>query len=139
MHMDTAGPMPVQSIGRSRYFLMIKDDSTGFRTAYFMRSKDEAVENIIQQIIFMETQTGNKFKVLRSDCGTEFLNTRMEDFCASKGIIHETSAPYSPQQNGRAEREIWTIKDTGRTLLKSRSLPENLWAETVATAVYIRN
>ncbi len=55
------------------------------------------------------------------------------------GIIHETTAPYCPETNGRAEREMKTIKDAARAMLHTYNSPEFLWAEAVATSVYIHN
>ena len=45
-HADLAGPMPVPSIEGARYFLMVKDDSTGFRMIYFLKCKSKAEECI---------------------------------------------------------------------------------------------
>jgi transposase InsO family protein len=47
-----------------------------------------------------------KVKKIRSDNDTEFKNTQVEDFLDEEGINHEFSAPYTPQQNGLAERRI---------------------------------
>ncbi|GJT51217.1 putative RNA-directed DNA polymerase [Tanacetum coccineum] len=44
-------------------------------------------------------------KTIRSDNGTEFINNKMEQFLKEKGIIHQTSCAYTPQQNGIAERK----------------------------------
>jgi transposase InsO family protein len=38
-------------------------------------------------------------------------------FFRSKGIIHQYSAPYSPQQNGSAERLNRTLNDRVRAML----------------------
>ena len=52
----------------------------------------------------IETQTGCQLKHLRSDGGGEYINALFRTFCAEKGIIMESTAPYSPTQNGIAER-----------------------------------
>jgi transposase InsO family protein len=41
-----------------------------------------------------------KVKKIRSDNGSEFKNTQVEDYLDQEGIKHEFSAPYTPQQNG---------------------------------------
>lgn len=51
----------------------------------------------------------------------------------------ENTASYTPQQNGRAERENRTIFECARTILRAKELPKNLWAEAVSTAVYVLN
>lgn len=47
--------------------------------------------------------------------------------------------PYTPQQNGIAERANRTIVEMAKSLLIHAKLEEFLWAEAVQTAVYIRN
>ena len=58
-----------------------------------------------------ENQTGQKVKSFRTDRGIEFVNIGMSEFCVTKGIFHQTSAPYTPQQNGKVERVNRTIKE----------------------------
>ncbi|OXA48994.1 Copia protein [Folsomia candida] len=139
VHMDLAGKMPVASLGRAQYFLLLKDDATGFRTVYFLKSKDEAKDRIKCYIEFMENQTGRKVKICRSDNGGEFCNSTLASYFRDRGIIHETTVSYNPEMNGRSEREIRTLKDCARTILLAAKLPESLWAEAVATTVYVHN
>jgi len=46
---------------------------------------------------------------------------------------------YSPQQNGVAERKNRTLVERARSMLNSKNLQINLWAEAIATAVYLSN
>lgn len=78
-------------------------------------------------------------KILRSDNGLEYKNKCVTEFLESRGIKHQTSAPYTPEQNGRAEREMRTIVECARKMLLSRNLQTRLWAEAVNTAVYLLN
>jgi hypothetical protein len=55
------------------------------------------------------------------------------------GIRHETSAPYTPEQNGVAERTNRTILDSVRCMIISSGLPASLWAEAVSYTTYFRN
>lgn len=48
----------------------------------------------------VEGETGLKIKMLRSDNGTEYVNKEISDYLKGQGIKHETTVPYSPQQNG---------------------------------------
>ena len=50
----------------------------------------------------VENQCYVKIKRLRSDREGEY---HFPKYCENVGIIHETSAPYTPQQNGVAERK----------------------------------
>ncbi len=60
-------------------------------------------------------------------------------FFAEKGIHHQQSCAYTPQQNGVAERMNRTLKDLVRAMLKHKNVPEEFWAEALSTAAYIRN
>ena len=37
IHADLCGPMPTDSVGGSKYFLLLKDDHSCFRTVYFLK------------------------------------------------------------------------------------------------------
>jgi transposase InsO family protein len=50
-----------------------------------------------------------KVKNIRSDNGSEFRNTQVEEFLDEGGIKHELSAPYTPQKNGIVERMNRTL------------------------------
>lgn len=52
----------------------------------------------------VENQFDAKIKVLQTDGGGEFVNNQMKQFLAANGIQHHLSCPYSPEQNGMAER-----------------------------------
>jgi hypothetical protein len=51
----------------------------------------------------------------------------------------QTTARYTPQQNGVAKRKNQTIMNMARTLLKEKSLSNKFWAEAVACSVYLLN
>ncbi|KAI3762558.1 hypothetical protein L1987_52989 [Smallanthus sonchifolius] len=72
---------------------------------------------------------------IRRDNGTEFKNNLMELFCLKRGIRHEFSAPYTPQQNGVAERKNRTLIETARTMLSDAKLPVTFWAEAINTVL----
>jgi len=58
-----------------------------------------------------------KIKKIRSDNGSEFKNTSIEEFLDEEGIKYEFSAPYTPQQNGVVERKNRTRIEAARTML----------------------
>lgn len=57
----------------------------------------------------------------------------------AKGINLETTAPYTPEQNGRAERDNRTLVESARAMLHAKNLPICLWAEAINTACYTLN
>ncbi|XP_022040102.1 uncharacterized protein LOC110942636 [Helianthus annuus] len=71
-------------------------------------------------------QFETKIKTIRSDNGTEFVNNQMNLFCKNKGILHQTSCSYTPQQNGVVERKHRHLLNTARALLFQSNLPLKL-------------
>ena len=89
----------------------------------------------------VERSTVWKLKVLRSDNGGEYTSGEFVEYLMSEGIRHELTVPKSPQQNGVAERLNRTLVEMTQSMLagSARGLPQKLWAETLSTAVYLRN
>ena len=87
----------------------------------------------------MEKQTGNAVKAVRSDRGTEFLNAELQNLLMENGIQQQTSAPYTPQQNGNAERYNRTILDKVRAVLLDSGLERCFWNFAVEYCVFVRN
>ncbi|GKC41664.1 retrovirus-related pol polyprotein from transposon TNT 1-94 [Tanacetum coccineum] len=80
-----------------------------------------------------------KIKSMISDRGEEFLSKEFNKFCEDNGIRRFLTAPYSPQQNGVVERKNRTILNMVRSMLKSKKMPKEFWAEAVDCAVYLLN
>ena len=80
-----------------------------------------------------------ELKRVQSDNGGEFISQEFSDLLIKNKIKHEKSAPYSPHQNGTAERSWRTLFEMGRALLLEAGLPKNLWTYAVMTATHIRN
>ena len=62
-----------------------------------------------------------------------------KDLLVQHSIKHERSAPYTPQQNGTAERSWRTSFDLALCLLLDSRLPKNMWTYALSTSGYIRN
>ena len=127
------------SIGKAKYFVTFLDDHTRKIFVYFLKHKDE-VPNVVEKFIKMaENQTGHKLKTLRTDNGREYVNSTLKGKLDNLGVRHETSIPYHPQQNGRAERVNRTLLEKTRCMLAESMLPKKFWAEAVSTACYLSN
>jgi hypothetical protein len=139
LHTDLMGPMPVPSVSGARYVLTVLDDATSLAIIALLEHKSEAASSIIDIINFQEKQTGKTVKAVQSDRGGEYLNTELSDYFKRKGIAHRLTAPYTPQQNGKAERLNRTLMERVRAMLHNTNLPAKLWAECVSTANHVRN
>ncbi len=45
VHSDVCGPMSVSSPSGSRFFVLFKDDFTGFKVVYFLKNKSEVFKS----------------------------------------------------------------------------------------------
>ncbi|KAL0536512.1 hypothetical protein IC582_025461 [Cucumis melo] len=78
-------------------------------------------------------------KSLRSDRGGEFLSNNFNHFCKKHGIHRELTTPYTPEQNGVAERKNRTVVEMTRSMLQMKGLSNDFWAEAVSTSIYLLN
>ncbi|CAN1766567.1 Retrovirus-related Pol polyprotein from transposon TNT 1-94 [Linum perenne] len=139
IHSDVWGPSKVKTLSEKRWFITFIDDHTRMCWVYFFKHKYE-VEEIFKQFYNMIfTQFHTAISVLRTDNGTEFFNSKMSDFLLSKGIIHQSSCPNTPQQNGVAERKNRHVLEVARALMFSANLPKYFWGDAVLTATYLIN
>ncbi|GJZ54876.1 putative ribonuclease H-like domain-containing protein [Tanacetum coccineum] len=109
LHMYLFGPTNVKSLMKKSYCLVVTDDFN------------------------------YKVKVIRSDNGTEFKNSVMNQFCKMKGIKREFNIARTPQQNSVAKRRNGTLIEVARTMLVDSMLPTTFWAEAFNTACYVLN
>ncbi|KAK1670210.1 hypothetical protein QYE76_058369 [Lolium multiflorum] len=139
VHGDLCGPITPTSPGGSKYFLLIVDDFSRYMWLEVLHSKDEAFRFFKKIKALAETDRGVKLRAFRTDRGGEFNSLEFTTFCEEAGIRRNTTAPYSPQQNGVVERRNQTVVEMARSLMKSMSVPATFWAEAVKTAVHILN
>ena len=85
------------------------------------------------------TNFGVKIKHIRSDNGTKFKNTGLDEYLDMLGITHELSAPYTPQQNGVMERKNRTLVEMACTMLDEHKTPQRFWPEDIDIACHIIN
>jgi transposase InsO family protein len=97
LHMDLFGPTTYRSIGGNSYDLIVVDDYSRYTWVFFFSDKS----NVFSMFKGFSKRAENKFdfkiKKVRSDNGSEFKNSKIEDYCDEKGIKHEFSAKYTPQ------------------------------------------
>lgn len=139
IHSDICELNGVVTRGGKRYFITFIDDFSRFTYVYLMRNKDEAFDMFKRFKAEVENLHERKIKMLRSDRGGEYFSTKFDAFCEDNGIVHQRTAPYTPQQNGLAERKNRTLVDMVNSMLLNAKLPHNLWGEALLTACHIHN
>lgn len=139
VHSDVCGPFSVNSYGGAKYYVSFVDDHSRKVFIYTMRSKSEVFDKFMEFKNRVENEKEMKIKVLRSDNGTEYDNNTFANFFRKHGIKYERSCPYTPQQNGLAERTNRTIVEKVRCMLMDANLTKRFWAEAAHAAAYIVN
>ncbi|CAI7909130.1 unnamed protein product [Closterium sp. NIES-54] len=116
VHMDVVGPTRAPSLSGSRYFLTIVDDHTRAMWVYPLKTKGEVAAAVLKEWMpRAQRESRHKVKVIRTDNRGEFIGTDFEAVLKKKGIQHQLTVPYNPQQNGVAER-------FNRTLIKQMDI-----------------
>jgi transposase InsO family protein len=66
--------------------------------------------------------------------GKEFTGKLITDYCKSRGITHEVTPRYTPQQNGKIERLNRTYKEKVRCLMLDSHIAVEWWGHAVEHA-----
>jgi transposase InsO family protein len=96
LHMDLFSPITFISIGGSKYCLVIVDDYSRFTWMFFLQKKSKTQETLKKFLRRSQNEFELRIKKIRSDNGTKFKNSKIEEFLEEEGIKHEFSSPYTP-------------------------------------------
>lgn len=136
IHSDLCDLHATPSLGNKKYVITFIDDASRYCYIYLLHSKDEALEKFRIYKQEVELHQKDLVKILRTDRGGEYYDPV---YFQSTGIIHQTTAPYTPQQNGVAERKNRTLKEMVNSMLSYSGLSEGFWGEAMLTACYLLN
>jgi hypothetical protein len=136
-HMDLCGKCSPISIHGNQYFHTFLDDATRRPRVCFLKTKDGATLAVKNYVTNLKTQ-GKTPKALRFDRGREFVNNDLATWLMAQGIEIQTTAGYSPAQNGAAERLNRTLVELARAMLLARDIPLFLWEYAIRHAAYLR-
>ncbi|GJZ80059.1 retrovirus-related pol polyprotein from transposon TNT 1-94 [Tanacetum coccineum] len=137
--MDLCGPIRITSINGKRYVLVIMDDYSRYTWVVFLRSKDEAPEEIKNFLKRITVLLHASVIIVRTDNSTEFKNQVLQEYFKSVSITHQASSVCTPQQNGVVKRRNHTLVEAARTMLIFSHALLFLWAKAIATACYTQN
>ena len=106
---------------------------------YLLLSKAHSTSQIKKFHSYVQNQFNKTIKVVISDNGSEFLNQSLSILFQQNGIIHQTSCPYTPQQNARVERKPRQLLEVARALKFQANFPSHFWGHCILTATYLIN
>ena len=130
--MDLFGQTQYTSIGGNKYGFVIVDDYTRYTWVFFLMDKSDMFATFKSFVKGIHNEFEITIKRVRSDNGSEFKNTRIDEF----GIRHQFLAKYTPQSNGLVERKR-TLIDMARSMLTEYNASHSFWAEAINMACYL--
>lgn len=139
VHCDLWGKCRTKSIGGSEYFISFTDDYSRYSDTYTLKAKSDAYSVLVIWHAEAERQTGKKLLTMRTDNGGEFVNGEWLEYFQKRGIVHQTTNPHTPQQNGVAERLNRTLIERVCACLYQADLQPRFWAEALNAVVYAKN
>jgi len=138
VHMDTQGPIG-GSYGLSKYINVFVDESSHFAVTVFTDNKFSIPKLVIAVLKRMSQMSGQPLLNIRTDRGTEFVNSEVKQYLNDIGAIHQPVPAETQQQNGTAERKNKTLQQRGRCIRLDAELPLSMWVECVKTACDLLN
>nr|GEX44647.1 putative Gag-Pol polyprotein [Tanacetum cinerariifolium] len=91
LHTDLCGPMRVESFNGKKYVPIIVDDYSRYTWTYFLRSKGETPEVLIDFLKLVQRGLQAQVRTVRTDKGTEFLNKTLHAYFAQEAEIVTTT------------------------------------------------
>jgi transposase InsO family protein len=146
---DVGGPVTPEGPGGIRYWVVLVDHYTSTVWVLLAKKKSEVYTLLKDWRKQVESRLRNNIahwefcegwtRFFRTDGGGEFTSKEMEAEFRKQGIIHETTAPYTPEQNGIAERMNQTLVTRATTMLVDSRLPRRYWTWAMLAAAYTIN
>ncbi|GJX26157.1 retrovirus-related pol polyprotein from transposon TNT 1-94 [Tanacetum coccineum] len=128
-----------KSFNGKKYVLVIVDDYSRYTWSYFLRSKNETHEVLINFLTLVQRGLNAQVRTVRTDKGTEFLYKTLHAYFNKEGIEHQTSVGRTPKQKGIVERRNSTLVEAARTMLSPAKVPLFFWAQAIATTCFTQN
>lgn len=139
VHSDICGPITPSTVDNKRYFMVFLDEYTHYAVSYLANYKSDLFSIFKDFVQKSQSNFNSKIIHLYIDNGTEYLSNEMKEYCKDNGISYHLTIPYTPHQNGVAERLIRTLTEKARTLLIESQLNLKFWGEAILTATYLLN
>ncbi|WZZ88611.1 hypothetical protein YC2023_117190 [Brassica napus] len=130
---------PCISRDNHKYFVTFIDEKSKYTWLTLIPSKDRVIDAFKNFQTYVTNHYNAKIKILRSDNGGEYTSYAFKSHLSHHGILHQTSCPYTPQQNGVAERKNRHLMEVARSLMFQANVPKRFWSDAVATACYLIN
>ena len=139
VHCDLWGPSPVTSNQGFRFYVIFVDNFSRFSWLFPLKAKSDFYNTFIMFQKMIENQLSTKISMFQCDGGGEFMSNKFLSHLKDCGIQQLVSCPYTPQQNGLAERKHRHLTELSLTMLFQSKTPQRYWVEVFYTANFLIN
>nr|KYP63600.1 Retrovirus-related Pol polyprotein from transposon TNT 1-94 [Cajanus cajan] len=122
-----------------RYFVTFIDEFSRCTWVYLMKDRTELLSIFMSFFNEIKNQFGRLIKIFRSDNAKEYFSSELSSFLSSQGVLHQSTCPHTPQQNGIAERKNRHLVETVRTLMLNTNVPVHHWGDAILTSCFLIN
>jgi hypothetical protein len=137
IYMDLTGPEAVVSASGNHYILNIIDDFSSMPWTMALKLKSDAFAAVKAWELRVSKECGESVGIIRSGFDGEINSMAFNEWCKSRGIVHQYAAPYVSAQMGRVERLHRTLMNKARAMRIHTDLPPNRWDKFMLTASYL--
>ncbi|WZY72206.1 hypothetical protein YC2023_004446 [Brassica napus] len=130
---------PCLSRENHKYYVTFIDEKSKYTWLTLIPTKDRVLVAFKNFQSYVTNHYNAKIKIFRSDNGGEYTGQAFKLHLAQHEILHQTSCPYTPQQNGVAERKNRHLMEVARSMMFQSNVPKKFWSDVVATACYLIN
>ncbi|WZY72232.1 hypothetical protein YC2023_004472 [Brassica napus] len=130
---------PCLSRENHKYYVSFIDEKSKYTWLTLIPTKDRVLDAFKNFQSYVTNHYQAKIKIFRSDNGGEYIGQAFKQHLSQYGILHQTSCPYTPQQNGVAERKNRHLMEVARSMMFQANVPKKFWSDAVATACYLIN
>lgn len=139
LNVNVWGPYKVKNHYSCNQFVTIVDDYSRYTWVTLIKFKSNVASVFSSFINYVEKQFSRNILTICSDNAKEFTEGYLKSFFHSKGIVHQTSCSYTPQQNGVVERKHRHLLETARALHFQSNFPNHYWGDSILCTTYLIN
>jgi Reverse transcriptase (RNA-dependent DNA polymerase)/GAG-pre-integrase domain len=135
VHTDVWGPAPVTSTNGNKYYVHFIDQYSRFGWLYCCPYKSDIPMIFKLFKAHVENLLSCTIKTIQCDGGTEFSPIRSQ----FPEISFHISCPYTPEQNGLAERKHRHIVELSLAVMSHASIPLDYWDFIFESSLFVIN
>ena len=139
MYLDVCGPMETMAQRGFQYFVMFIDSYSHCLIIKLIKFKSDMPKLTKEYLERVEAETGECANYFCSDGGGEYGLMALQGYFKSRGIHHEMTNAYTPQENGVSEQMNRTLVEMALAMLSDAGLPNTYWGDAILYTTHVLN